>query len=1080
MTFIQKAGLVILGCFLALNICAQEAILSGTVTDKNFKDPLFGANVYFVNSSNRAINGVMADGNGEYHIKVPNQAGLRVVFSFIGYITQVVEYKGQTRIDMQLTEQTQQLKEAQITAKRVDRSPQGLTRKQMVTATQKVTLENLETAPVANVADALQGAMANVDILTGADPGSKSTIRIRGTSSLNASAEPLIVLNGVPFPAEIEDDFNFATADSDDYGQLLNISPADIESIEVLKDAAATAVWGSRGANGVLLINTKKGSKGKITFDIRTKFEVRKETSHIPLLNGAQYVSLVQDAIWNTVNDQGYRSSLDYLSMLFNQDQINFNPDYRYFNEYNQNTDWIKEVTQTGFSTDNSFSMAGGGDKATYRFSMGYVNETGTTVGTGMDRFSTTFNMTYFFSDKLDITTDFRFNRGTVDQSWDFEKIDNPRGMAFRKMPNESPYVINEDGSRSSEYFTLYENFQGTWANKYYNPVAMVNEAQARMLNYDTNLNLNLHYNILKGLDYYGYVSMKVNTLDGSYFLPSSVTGVPATNQWYNNAKETSTDKLYIATENKLIYRGQINPANDIVGLISVNTSDQNNSQQVREISGVASSGITDTGSGTIKSMSSGKSTTRFVGLIANVNYTCFGRYLLNAGYRLEGNSSVGRNERWGGFPTLGAAWLFSEESWFTKEDSRFLSTGKLRYSWGQSGNSPSGASPYIGAFSQLGNGYMDMGAVTPSRIQLNKLKWETVTDNNLGLDLGILGDKFTLTGELYHKVTSDLLQKDYVVPSSTGYDSYYYYNSGKMTNKGWELMVAYNQRFGNWGVSVSANVSQNFNVVDELPGNKLEDSYSFGNGNYASKVVVGDPLGSFYGYHYSGVYQNVDETYARDANGSVIKDIQGNPVIMKNGNEKVYPGDAKYQDLNYDGVIDKYDIQYLGNSMPTLTGGVQLGLTYKTWGLNINIFGRHGQKAINAARMNLENMYGRDNQSVAVLRRWRNEGDQTDIPRALYDKGYNYLGSDRFVEDASFLRIKTISLRYGLPKSITNAWKMTKVEFYSTVYNAFTFTNYSGQDPEVSLSGKPYYLAKDNANTPKPLQLVFGINVTF
>ena len=342
--------MTLIAILMTCSVFGQQVVLSGVVTDKEFGDPLSGANVYLVNQSNRALGGVIANVHGEYHIRIPDQAGLRVVFSFIGFVTQTIEYKGQEKLDVQLSEMSQTLKSVEVVAQRVERSSMGLSRKQIVAATQKVTLENIETAPVANVADALQGALANVDILTGADPGSKTTIRIRGTSSLNASSEPLIVLDGVPFPAEI-DDFDFATADSDDYGALLNISPQDIESIETLKDAAATAIWGSRGANGVLLITTKKGVKGKINFSFSTKGEFRKEGSTIPLLNGKQYCSMIQDAIWNTVNDLGTGSSTttNYLSMIFNEPQINFNDGYVYFKEYNQNTNWVDEVTQHGF-----------------------------------------------------------------------------------------------------------------------------------------------------------------------------------------------------------------------------------------------------------------------------------------------------------------------------------------------------------------------------------------------------------------------------------------------------------------------------------------------------------------------------------------------------------------------------------------------------------------------------------------------------------------------------------------------------------------------------------------------------------
>lgn len=331
--------------------------------------------------------------------------------------------------------------------------------------------------------------MANVDILTGADPGSGSSIRIRGTSSLNASSQPLFVVDGVPLPVDVDDDFSFASANSEDYGSLLNISPADIESIEVLKDAAATAVWGSKGANGVLLIKTKRGSKGRLQFNFNTKYEFSKERTGVKMLNANQYISMIQDAIYNTVSDLGAQSSKsqEYLKLLYNTKEIGFDPAWQYFNEYNQDVNWLDEITQNGYTTDNTFSVSGGGDKANYRLSLGYLNQEGTTIGTAFERFSTSFNTDYRFSDKLDISLQYSFSRGVTDAAYtddtDQLKKASVRGHALTKMPNMSPYVIGADGQRTGEYFTPYESFGMTFANdKVYNPVAMVNEATNRTI----------------------------------------------------------------------------------------------------------------------------------------------------------------------------------------------------------------------------------------------------------------------------------------------------------------------------------------------------------------------------------------------------------------------------------------------------------------------------------------------------------------------------------------------------------------------------------------------------------------------
>ena len=262
--------LLLLAC--VQSIWAQQ-VLTGTVMDKVFNEPLMGANVYVTNASNRSLGGCIVDINGKYRLSIPDQKGLSIVFSFIGYKTQTIKYTGQKELNVTLDEEGMSLDAVEITAKKIERNSMGQSAREMISATQKLSLGSLDTAPVTSVTEALQGAMANVDILTGADPGSGSSIRIRGTSSLNASSQPLFVVDGVPLPVDVDDDFSFASANSEDYGSLLNISPADIESIEVLKDAAATAVWGSKGANGVLLIKTKRGSKGRLQFNFNTKYE---------------------------------------------------------------------------------------------------------------------------------------------------------------------------------------------------------------------------------------------------------------------------------------------------------------------------------------------------------------------------------------------------------------------------------------------------------------------------------------------------------------------------------------------------------------------------------------------------------------------------------------------------------------------------------------------------------------------------------------------------------------------------------------------------------------------------------------
>lgn len=478
--------------------------------------------------------------------------------------------------------------------------------------------------------------------------------------------------------------------------------------------------------------------------------------------------------------------------------------------------------------------------------------------------------------------------------------------------------------------------------------------------------------------------------------------------------------------------------------------------------------------------MNSSEAETRTVSFIGLMNYTLLNRYVFHASLNAEGNSAMGRNKRMGYFPAAGIAWNLQNESFMESLRDRWLDEAKIRVSVGQSGRAPSGTSIYLGAYVK-GDNYMNMSGTKPERMQLDDLHWETSTEYNYGADVMLFGGRLKFTFDYYQKYIKDLLQKDYKLPSSTGFGSMRYYNSGKMENKGWEFRAdAIFWKNKDWQISGYVNLSRNENRITELPGNMAQETYEANNGKYAARVEVGQPVGAFYGYRYLGVYKDKDATYARDASGNIMNDVHGKPIVMKNLTKACQPGDAIYEDINHDGVINQYDIVYLGNYNPVLTGGAGLTVKYKQVSLSAFFHGRFGQSIVNTARMKNESMYSDDNQSTAVLRRWRNEGDVTDIPRALYKEGYNYLGSDRFVEDASFIRLKTLTLNYSFPKKICNRLGINTLSCFATGYNLFTWTNYTGQDPEVEIPTKPTDLAEDKATTPVSMRFAFGINLNF
>ena len=1075
-------------CFSA-TYAQNTNILSGNVSEKiNGKNvPAIGVNVVFSNDQNRTLTGTVTDINGKYSVKIPESAGkLKIVFSYIGLRTRTFDFTGQKNLDVILEDDSRSLQDVVVTGKRVE-NELGITQREQTTATQKIKMDKIiADIPVVTVEEALQGKVSGLDILAGGDPGSRSSIRIRGTATLNSKTDPLIVINGVPYSTNIDDSFDFNTANDEDFAAMLNLNPNDIEGIEVLKDAASTSIYGTAGANGVLIITTKKGTKSKTSFSVSSKNSFKFEPDPMPMLNGNQYVAFIQDAIWNTANARGVSKSGDLLELLFDTPEINYNPNWRYFNEYNANTDWLSYIVKNAFTTDNSFSMSGGGEKATYRFSLSSTNEGGTTVGTGLKRLTSSMNVGYFFSDKLRVEADFSYSGSDKASNW----TTAVRSESFSKMPNKSPFWMTKDDFgnviATDNYFSRQntEEFQGAFTGSAnFHPIIMANESYNNTNQDEERMIVRLKYDFLPGLSYSSYVSMLFRTSKNRKFLPQAATDVSADNPYANRSTDAYSNNLSLQTENKLLYRKNWNSIHNIVATALWRTAQSTSSNYTSEIYGASSAGLSDPVSGgTISTIGSGDSEGRTLSGITSLNYTFLNRYILSGTINYEGKSSLGKSNRWGVFPSAGFAWIVNEET-FLKEV-KWIDELKFRASYGESGQAPGGTAPYIGTYKSIGK-YNTATGISPASMQLNKLKWESSTEYDIGFDWSLLNNKLSMNFDYYYKYTKDLLQSSIVVPTTTGYEStgskIAYFNSGEISNQGLEFRFDY-AIFENkkWRVSSNFNIARNINIIEALPSNLAQQNYSLKNGEYAQKIVTGTPTGSFFGYKYLGVYQNTEDTYAKDDENNTMYNLDGKPIITRNGSFVCYPGDARYADLNHDGIINEKDIEYLGNSMPVVHGGGGINVKYNDFTVNVNLHYRLGQKIINEARMNSESMYGTDNQSTAVLRRWRNEGDDTRIPRALWQYGLNYLGSDRFVENCSYLRLQSVSLNYRIPKKICDSFHITTSSIYFTVYDLFTFTNYTGQDPEVNLPSKVLSLAVDNAQTPRSLRLSAGLTLNF
>lgn len=1074
---IKYICLLCAGLFLCLAMSAQT-LLRGTVKDS--KESLIGVNVVILNKNDRVVTGVITDINGEYTLKIPaGEEELRISFSFIGYITQKVPYKGQTVLNITLKPDVKMMDEVVVTAK-ADRNSMGVNYKNSTASVERMKLD-VEDSPAGSLEEALQGKLTNVDIVASSGaPGSAMSIRIRGISSLSTSSEPLIVVDGIPYEAEISEDFDFATATEEDVGALANISPADIASIEVLKDAAATAIWGSRGANGVLLITTKQGTVGKMTFSLGEKVTFSFEPEGMKMLNGFEYVSLIQEELWN----QGMETSFQSINNAINDPRLNFDPSYEYRNEYNQNTDWIKEISKNGITSQTDFSLAGGGERATYRFSAGYQTEKGTTVGTSYDRLNTRLNLTYKFSKKFWAVTGLAFAQGVRNQPFSTDV----RNVAYKKMPNMSPFIMEEDGvTRTSAYFISPK----TDLQNLYNPVAMAYESTGKITTREINPKIELVYEFMPNLRYTGTFGYNVVTTGREKFRPQSAgTTADRTAGAYNNSESFSSTSTYMFIQNKLIYNLTFLKKNHLVLAGVVDISDQASRARVTTTSGGGSEQISSpTTAGYIRNFSATSSASRVFGAVLNLNYDYDNRYILGASIRRDGNSKMSKSSRWENFPSISVAWRMENEDFIKKLE--LFSTLKLHASWGYNGKAPDVAYPYMGKYSTETN-YGTLGTVGPTSLQLNKLKWEKVEKIDVGLNFSFFQDRLNFSADYYRNTTHDLLQRNMSVPSHIGYSTVPYMNSGTMRNEGWEFSGDWSDilKSKDFRLGFNFNISGNKNVLVELPSNVNYMQYpdKATNGQYAITLQPGDPMGSFYGFRYQGVYKDQDATYIRDGNGNPVYDISGQPAQMMHEDRQVRPGDARYEDVNGDGIINKHDIVYLGNSMPKVTAGLGLNFSYKQLTLRASFHGRWKYDVVNQTRMYAENMNGYDNQSIAVRNRWRFEGDETNIPRALFGgvKHYNWLGSDRFVEDASFIRLKQLTLIYSLPKRMLKNLGLNKLSFIATAYDLFTWTKYSGQDPEVSINGglnsdgKFVVMGVDSAKTPRPRKVMVSINLEF
>lgn len=1051
---------------LSLSGTVQAQIIRGTVKDSITDEPLIGATVVQIDKNNRFINGTTVDINGNYALQV-NDAMARLGFSYIGYEPIELDAEGRTEINIKLVSRSIGLEAVVVSAERTDAGDgvMNVPIRDLATAVTAIDMRNLDEIPTSSVAEALQGRLSGVDIdMASGDPGAGMNITIRGNTSMFRIANPLIVLDGVPYETSIGADFDFQSADVADYGSLVDISPADISSIQILKDAASAAVWGSRGANGVIVINTKRGQTRRTQFNLDYRNSYVIEPTPLPLLNGDQYVRLMLDQRFNR-NPVGLTDiPAEYLN----------DPSYIYFNNYNKNTNWVEEISQNGKTDDVNFSVSGGGNRARYRASLGYYDQMGTTLGTGFTRVSTRLNLDYTISDKLKLSTDFSYTNSDRDQN-----ISQIRSLAYRKAPHMSVFEFDANGSSTGNYFNPQSSQQGQGIN-YPNPVALAldginNDKRDRVLT-----NFTLQYELIKNLTYFGNVSFDITSNRNIRLLPQSATGVLMGNNELNRTQTREDQQNVIQTYNKFIYKPELGNKHDLVLLGMIATYDRYSTQLGMSVAGTPSYSLPNTTNyGINDQATSAISRVRTLSYLLNSHYVYDDRFIFGGGIRIDGDSRFGKNHRYGFFPSVSMAWRLSSEEFMS--DISWIADLKPRLSYGVNGYPAQRSYQYFASYESSG-GYMDQNGIQLANVALNNLRWETTRQVNAGVDASLFDYRLNLSFDYYDKYTKDIIFSDLTIPSTSGFSAMTM-NWGAMSNHGWEFSLNTTLlNSDNMRISVDMNIARNQNIIRSIPENYATEIFSVENGRYARRILEGYPIGGFYGFKYLGVFATPQDAVAYDANGDVIiNPITGDPLPYLIAGSTATGGDARYLDVNNDGNINHLDIVYLGNANPDFIGGFGMNIRYKD--LTISTFFNYkiGQDVINETRMYTENMFSNDNQSTAVLRRWRKNGDITDIPRALQSQGRNWLGSDRFVEDASFVRLKTVSVSYNIPKSFSDRFGFNSAKAFFTGYNLLTLTKYSGQDPEIGFSGSdPFALGIDRSMTPPPVSFTAGISMSF
>ncbi|MBQ1664546.1 MAG: SusC/RagA family TonB-linked outer membrane protein [Bacteroidaceae bacterium] len=1125
-------AIALLFCTMVQMALAQtDNRISGTVVD-DF-GPVMMANVVERDANNRIVNATATDANGNFSMPIKSGKN-KLVVSFIGNKTQVLDIGNKRTFRVVMGSDAVAIQEVVVKANRTQSGGLSIPVKEISVAQQTMNMEDVEGLAFTSADEALQGEIAGLDIVANSgNLGAGTQMRLRGVTTITGDANPLIVVNDKIFDNP-DENFDFQNAGEEEYASLLSVNTQDIQSITVLKDAAATAVWGANGANGVILITTKRGVRGKTRVAFDYKFTGTWQPKGYDLLNGDDYTMMMKEEFYNPSQSSTATTTLA---------ELNYDKSWSEYENWNNNTDWVKAVSQFGQQHSWNLNLTGGGERATFRISAGYDKQSGTIIKQNLDRFTTRLALDYNVSDRIRFSTDFALTYTNNDRNFDGSAKNNLLGKALNLAPNMAIYRQDANGNDTDEYYIMNPsgdpyagNFSSTRLSAIRaigNPVAIANEAWAKEKTYRLTPDFTLKYELL-GTDDHSHRLNIEQRIDFDIYSNSSPSWYPAslsTNSWtsgnYNMSQSSESNRFRIGSRSRLNYTPHFNNENISVTMMAQYEFHQSKSSAQSNTMQQLPGGITSTvADGYLSAMSSSNSRSADQNLLYNLHASYLdGRYSLGFSIRADGNSKFGPAHKWAYFPGVSLRYNISDEPFMRPTmDKLKVSVLGLRASYGINGRAPSADYLYFNTYS-TSDGYYGVGSTAANTasldaLKLDDLRWEKTSSVNLGFNLGMFENKLNFEFDYYYKDTKDLLMQSVGIPRTTGFSSLSWANVGEMTNQGWELNVNARDiiKKGKFSFGLGFNIAQNKNLIKEMDPTVLasinQEWVATTRGALLNRVQLNNPLGSMYGFRYKGTFQysyDYLENYRKEnnlnvaqyeawineqlaagktfpvvigADGKVLMTNQGTPqhlVYNYQDGSSTYTfqgGDAMYEDINNDGQINALDIVYIGNSLPKVNGGFNFNFKYGNWSLKARFMYRFGNKVFNYARMQIEKMYDTYNQCSTVNWRWRKDGDDTPMPRAMYGTGYNWQGSDRYIEDGGFVRFQNLQVMYSFPSKQVKKWGLNSLKASLSINNIYCWTKYSGTDPEISVGS--WGVATDRSQTPRSKYFTANINIGF